>query len=73
VTTAPAVLVQLVGWAQRQFEAMGRPDARELAVALVAAYEGIALLANTLEDPGLVSAEGRRLERWIDDLASTAA
>jgi len=72
-TQAAAVLVQLVGWAQRQFEAMGRPDARELAVALVAAYEGIALLANTLGDPGLVSAEGRRLERWIDDLAGAAA
>ena len=67
------MLTQLVGWAQRQFEAMGRPDARELAVALVAAYEGIALLANTLGDPGLVSAEGRRLERWIDDLADAAA
>ena len=70
---AATVLAQLVGWAQRQFEAMGRPDARELAVALVAAYEGIALLANTLEDPGLVTAEGRRLERWIDDLAGAAA
>jgi hypothetical protein len=46
-TQAAAVLEQLVGFAQRQFEAMGRPDARELAVALVAAYEGIALLANT--------------------------
>jgi TetR/AcrR family transcriptional repressor of nem operon len=70
---AATVLAQLVSWAQRQFEAMGRPDARELAVALVAAYEGIALLANTLEDPGLVTVEGRRLERWIDDLAGAAA
>jgi TetR/AcrR family transcriptional regulator, transcriptional repressor for nem operon len=68
-TQAAAVLAQLVGWAQRQFESMGRSDARELAVALVAAYEGVALLANTLGDPGLVSAEGRRLQRWIDDLA----
>jgi TetR/AcrR family transcriptional regulator, transcriptional repressor for nem operon len=63
------VLAQLVGWAQRQSGAMGRPDARELAVAHVAAYEGVVLLTNTLGDPGLVSAEGRRLERWIDDLA----
>jgi len=52
---------------------MGRPDARELAVALVAAYEGIALLANALQDPDLIAAEGRRLERWIDTLASEAA
>ena len=48
---------------------MGRDDARELAVALVAAYEGIALLASTLHDPSLVSSEGRRLERWIDALS----
>ena len=47
---------------------MGRDDARELAVALIAAYEGIALLAATLRDPGLISAEGGRLERWIDSL-----
>ncbi|HEY2691932.1 MAG TPA: helix-turn-helix domain-containing protein [Streptosporangiaceae bacterium] len=68
-TEAGNVLLGLIGWVQEQFEAMGRRDARELAVALIAAYEGIALLANTLHDPALVSAEGRRLERWIDTLA----
>ena len=47
---------------------MGRDDARELAVALIAAYEGIALLANTLRDPALISTEVRRLER-LDRLA----
>ena len=51
---------------------MGRDDARELAVALIAAYEGIALLAATLRDPGLISTEGDRLERWIDSLAELA-
>jgi TetR/AcrR family transcriptional regulator, transcriptional repressor for nem operon len=69
---AAAVLLQLIDWAEPQFRAMGREDARELAVALVAAYEGIALLANTLQDPGLISAEGHRLERWIDALAGDA-
>ena len=66
---ASQVLLGLIGWAQEQFEAMGRDDARELAVALIAAYEGIALLANTLHDPSLVCSEGRRLERWIDALS----
>jgi TetR/AcrR family transcriptional repressor of nem operon len=66
---AAAVLAQMLDWAQEQFQALGRPDARELAVALVAAYEGVALLANTLHDPELITAEGRRLERWIDSLA----
>ena len=66
---AASVLSGLIGWAEEQFAAMGRDDARELAVALVAAYEGVALLANALQDPGLVTTECRRLERWIDTLA----
>jgi AcrR family transcriptional regulator len=57
-----------IDWAERQFRAMGRRDARDLAVALIASYEGIALLANTFRDPELMTREGRRLERWIDSL-----
>jgi TetR/AcrR family transcriptional regulator, transcriptional repressor for nem operon len=48
---------------------MGRADARDLAVALVASYQGIALLTNTFRDPELMVREGRRLERWIDSLS----
>ncbi|MFI9332677.1 TetR/AcrR family transcriptional regulator [Kitasatospora sp. NPDC052868] len=63
------VMRQLIDWAEGQFEAMGREDSRELAVALVAAYQGISLLTNTLREPELMAVEGRRLERWIDSLA----
>lgn len=63
---------QLVGiplrWAQDQFSLMGRRDAADLAVALIAAYQGVSLLANTLHDSDLMLREGRRLERWIDSL-----
>ena len=48
---------------------MGRRDALDLAFALLASYEGTALLANTFRDPELMVREGRRLERWIDSLA----
>jgi AcrR family transcriptional regulator len=58
-----------VAWIEQQFKAMGRRDARDLAFALLASYEGIALLANTFRDPELMVREGRRLERWIDSLA----
>jgi TetR/AcrR family transcriptional repressor of nem operon len=68
---AGAILAELIDWAEAQFQAMGRPDARELAVALIAAYEGVALLAATLQDPGLISTEGDRLNRWIDSLDET--
>jgi len=68
---ACAELMRLpIDWAEQQFKAMGRRDARDLAVALIASYEGIALLTNTFRDPELMSREGRRLERWIDSLAS---
>ena len=63
-------LLQLpVDWAEQQFRSMGRRDARDLAVALIASYQGIALLTNTFRDPELMTREGRRLERWIDSLA----
>jgi TetR/AcrR family transcriptional regulator, transcriptional repressor for nem operon len=58
-----------VDWAEQQFRSMGRRDARDLAIALIASYEGIALLTNTFRDPELMTREGRRLERWIDSLA----
>jgi TetR/AcrR family transcriptional regulator, transcriptional repressor for nem operon len=58
-----------IDWAEQQFREMGRRDARELAVALVASYQGIALLTNTFRDPELMVREARRLERWIDSLA----
>jgi TetR/AcrR family transcriptional repressor of nem operon len=67
-TDAGTILAGVIDWAEAQFQAMGRQDARELAVALIAAYEGIALLAATLRDPNLISAEGDRLNRWIDSL-----
>jgi AcrR family transcriptional regulator len=55
-----------IEWAERQFRALGRRDARDLAVALIAAYQGISVLTNALHDPELMTREGRRLERWID-------
>jgi TetR/AcrR family transcriptional regulator, transcriptional repressor for nem operon len=67
--TAAGTLEVLTGWVEQQFRSMGRPDARDLAFALVASYQGIALLTNTFRDPELMVREGRRLERWIDSLS----
>ena len=58
-----------IDWAEQQFRLIGRRDARDLAVALMASYQGIALLTNTFRDPELMTREARRLERWIDSLA----
>lgn len=67
---AAAVLVTLpLDWAEQQFRQMGRRDARDLAVALLSAYQGVSLLTNAFRDPELLLREARRLERWIDSLA----
>ena len=57
-----------VDWAEAQFRSLGRPDARELALDLMAGYEGSALLANTMRDPSLLDNAARRLNQWIDAL-----
>jgi TetR/AcrR family transcriptional regulator, transcriptional repressor for nem operon len=67
--TASALLSIPLDWAEQQFRLMGRRDARGLAVALVASYQGISLLTNTFGDQQLMVREARRLERWIDSLA----
>jgi TetR/AcrR family transcriptional repressor of nem operon len=65
-----AQLLELpIEWAEAQFRQMGRRDARDLAIALMAAYQGIALLTNTFREPQLMTREARRLDRWIDSLA----
>jgi AcrR family transcriptional regulator len=67
-SAARRLLALPVDWAERQFRDMGRRDARDLAIALVSAYQGVSLLANTFRDPELMAREGRRLQRWIDTL-----
>ena len=57
-----------VEWAEEQFRSLGRPDARDLALDLMAGYEGSALLANTMRDPGILDSAARRLNQWIDAL-----
>ncbi|WP_042366449.1 TetR/AcrR family transcriptional regulator [Streptacidiphilus neutrinimicus] len=57
-----------IEWAERQFHALGRPDAHDLAVDLLAAYEGSALLANTLHDSDLLTRAAARIGDWIDAL-----
>jgi TetR/AcrR family transcriptional repressor of nem operon len=65
---ARAALMAPIDWAERQFREAGRADAHDMAVALIGAYQGVALIANTIRDPSLIARETRRLERWIDSL-----
>jgi TetR/AcrR family transcriptional regulator, transcriptional repressor for nem operon len=67
---AAEVMATIIDWAEDQLGELGRPDARDLAVALFAGIQGAALLANTFRDPTILSRQARHLERWIDSLSS---
>jgi AcrR family transcriptional regulator len=65
---AAPLMQLLLDWAERQFRAMGRADAPDLAVEFVAAYQGGAVLSNALGRPELMAGVARRLQRWIEAL-----
>ena len=65
--TAP-LMQTLLDWTEQQFHAMGRRDAHDLALELVVAYQGSAVLTNALVQPELMAHEARRLEKWINAL-----
>jgi AcrR family transcriptional regulator len=62
-------LRELRTWMEVQFSALGRDnDKAALALHLLAALQGVSLLANCLRDSKLVEQEARLLTAWIDTL-----
>jgi TetR/AcrR family transcriptional regulator, transcriptional repressor for nem operon len=68
VPDASRLIRMPIDWAERQFAAMGRADARDLAIQAIAAYQGAALLTSALRHPALLERESRRMAAWIDSL-----
>lgn len=68
---ASKMIALTVDWAEAQFRLLRSPEARELAVSLVAAIQGAALLASSLGDPEILTRQAHRLASWIDDVAVT--
>jgi AcrR family transcriptional regulator len=66
---AAGMLREILGFMERQFRELGRRDAPALAVTMLGAIQGAALLSHTLRDEALFKAEIRRIRRWVDDLA----
>jgi TetR/AcrR family transcriptional regulator, transcriptional repressor for nem operon len=72
-TAAPdplaATLLQLqLDWVEQQFRAMGLPNPGDLAVQLLAAWQGCAVLAGALGQSELMADQARRLQKWVTDL-----
>jgi AcrR family transcriptional regulator len=57
-----------IKWATRQFKALGKRDASELAVQLIASLQGTILLANATSSPEMADRQLLRLGRWIADV-----
>jgi len=67
--SASVLFTEHLNWIEAQFRACGRrKNARSLAVRLLAALQGISVLAHGLHDPKLVVAETASLKEWIDGL-----
>jgi TetR/AcrR family transcriptional regulator, transcriptional repressor for nem operon len=62
------LMLALAGWAEEQFRALGRSGSRDLAFDLMAGYQGCALPASTMRDPGLLDSAACRLNERIDSL-----
>ena len=65
---AARLMREPVDWAQRQFAALGCPDADALAIEVIARYQGAALLSSTFRDPTLMTREATRVATWLDTL-----
>jgi TetR/AcrR family transcriptional repressor of nem operon len=66
---ASGPLRDLLNWIEVQFAALGQEHEKAgLALHLLAALQGVSLLANCFRDPGVVIKEAERLKAWIDGL-----
>jgi len=61
-------LRRILEWSETQFRALGEPPARarDRAAHLLAALQGISLLANAFRDPNMILREARELQRWLE-------
>jgi TetR/AcrR family transcriptional repressor of nem operon len=66
---AAGLLGEILQWMERQFRELGRRDAAALAVQMLGAIQGAALLAHALRDEALFRREIRRIKRWVDGVA----
>ena len=64
-----ALFTELLSYLKKQFQMLDeKADAQGLAVHLLAALEGIAVIAHSLHEPDIVTMEAERLQGWIRGL-----
>lgn len=69
---ATAPFDALIDWAERQFRELGEgARSKAQAIHLLAALQGISLMASVMSDPNLIAGEVKHLKRWIRELSAT--
>lgn len=60
----------LVEWSEFQFRELGKTpgQAKDLAVHLICALQGVSLMANSFGDAEIILREAKQLKRWLKDL-----
>src|SRR6202140_1584363 len=60
------LFTEALAWMETQFKALDRgAESRGLAVHLLAATQGVSVLAHTFHDPDMIEMEAGRLKQWI--------
>lgn len=69
---ATAPFQSLIGWAEGQFRGLGAGSkSRVHGVHLIAALQGISLMASVMSDPGMIAGEVNYLKTWIRSFQSS--
>jgi AcrR family transcriptional regulator len=66
---ATEILAQHLAWIESQFRSLGKGnESAGLALHLLAAMQGVSILAHAFHDASLVAIETKRLKNWIQSL-----
>jgi TetR/AcrR family transcriptional regulator, transcriptional repressor for nem operon len=65
---ADDIIAAEIKWATVQFKALGRKDAGDMAVQMVATLQGISLLGNALKSPAVIGRQVALLCDWVNGM-----
>jgi len=65
---ADDIFAAQIKWATAQFKLLGRKDAADAAVQLVATLQGISLLCNTMKSPAVITRQAALLCDWVNQM-----
>ena len=64
--SAAGLLKLYLDWLERQFQALGRADAADLALDTLTGVQGSYVLAHATHEPKLLERQAERMEKWLE-------